>query len=120
MFYLRLMRRTWGRNSIEVTSPCDSVFVTELCGLQQNRNGRPLNLYLIIVHGDIEFIVKFKSHAPYDSPEPQTVVGVHWLCLCGNVQDVLALVQGTHILTYTNRDFGHFIYCLFMPRVVAD
>lgn len=115
MLYLRLMRRTWGRNSIEVTSLCDSVFVS-----QQNQGGHPLNLYLIVVHGDIEFIVKFKSHAPYDSPEPQTVVGVHWLCLCGNVQDVLALVQGTHILTYTNRDFSHFIYRLFMPRVVAD
>lgn len=62
-------------------------------------------LYLIVVHGDIKFIVEFESQAPYDPPEPQTVVAVHWLRLGRNVQDVFALVQGTHVLTYT-RDTG--------------
>lgn len=59
------------------------------------------SLYLIVVHGDIKFIVEFKSQAPYDPSEPQTVVAVHWLRLRSNVQDVFALVQGTHVLTCT-------------------
>lgn len=58
-------------------------------------------LYLVIVHGDVELIVKLESQTPYNSSEPQTVVGIHWLCLRGNIQDVLALVQGPNILTYT-------------------
>lgn len=60
-----------------------------------------VSLYLIIVHGDIKFVIKFESQAPYDSSKPQTVVGVHRLCLRCNVQDVFALIQGTDILTYT-------------------
>lgn len=68
---------------------------------ETHKSKNPVDLYLIIVHGDIQFIVKFESQAPYDSPEPQAVVGVHRLCLCSDVQDVLALVQRTHILTYT-------------------
>lgn len=60
-----------------------------------------VSLYLIIVHGDIKFVVKSESQAPYDSSKPQTVVGVHRLCLRRNVQDVFALIQGTDILTYT-------------------
>lgn len=67
------------------------------------------------MHGDIELIIKFESQTPDDSPEPQTVVGVHWLCLCSDVQDVLALVQGTHILTYTET---HFSYYLFVCSVL--
>lgn len=65
-------------------------------------SSHPVDFYLVIVHGDIKFIIKFKSQTPYDSSEPQTVVGVHWLCLCSYVQDILPLVQGTHILTYTD------------------
>lgn len=62
-------------------------------------------LYLIVVHGDVKFIVQFQSQAPDDPPEPQAVVAVHWLRLRRNVQDVFALVQGTHVLTCP-RDAG--------------
>lgn len=60
------------------------------------------SLYLIVVHGDIKFVVQFESQAPYDPSEPQAVVAVHWLRLRRNVQDVFALVQGTHVLTCTS------------------
>lgn len=51
-----------------------------------------VSVYLIIVHGDIKFVVKFESQAPYDSSKPQTVVGVHRLRFRRNVQDVFTLV----------------------------
>lgn len=76
-----------------------------------------VDLYLIIVHGDVEFVVKFQSQTPYDSPEPQTVVGIHWLCLSRDIKDVLTLVQGTHILTYGDT---HFSYYLFMYIAFAS
>lgn len=65
--------------------------------------------YLVIVHGDIEFIVQLESQAPHDSSEPQTIVGVHRLCLCCDIQDVLSLVQWTHILTCTNTHTHAFV-----------
>lgn len=69
-----------------------------------------IDLHLIIVHGDVEFIVKFQSQTPYDSPEPQTVVGIHRLCLSRDIKDVLTLVQGTHILTYGDTHFSYYLF----------
>ena len=78
-------------------------------------------LYLVVVHGNIELIVKFKSQTPDHSSEPKAVVGVHWLCLRSNVQDVLPLVQGSHILTYTGERFSYrlFINCVISMSYVA-
>lgn len=76
--------------------------------------------YLVIVHADIEFIVQFESQTPHDSSEPQTVVGVHRLCFCCDVEDVLSLVQWTHILTYTNMLLSHFtVYMLLYAEAVG-
>lgn len=76
--------------------------------------------YLVIVHADIEFIVQFESQAPHDSSEPQTVVGVHCLCFRCDIEDVLSLVQWTHILTYTNTLLSHFtVYTLLCAEVVG-
>ena len=61
-------------------------------------------LYLVIMHGDTELVVKFERLCPDDPPEPQTVVTVHWLRLRSNVQDVLPLIEGTDILTCRRTD----------------
>lgn len=58
-------------------------------------------LYLVIVHGNTELIVKLERLSPDDPSDPEAVVGVDYLRLCGHVQDVLVFVEGTHILTWT-------------------
>lgn len=55
--------------------------------------------YLIVMNCNAEFVVKLQSLSPNDSPEPEAVVAVNLLRLRRNVQDVLPLVQRTHILT---------------------
>jgi len=56
-------------------------------------------IYLVILHGDTELILKPERLSPDDPSEPEAVVGVHRLGLCGHVQDVLVFVQRTHTLT---------------------
>lgn len=75
--------------------------------------------YLVIVHADIEFIVQFESQAPHDPPEPETIVGIHCLCFRCDIENVLSLVQWTHILTYTNTPLSHFTICYCMLKLLA-
>lgn len=59
-------------------------------------------MYLVEVHRDTKLVVKLQWLGPDHPPKPEAVAAVSLLSLCGDVQDVLFLVQWAHMLAYKN------------------